>query len=137
MAPSSATSATCSLTTDYGRPASFFNAAVLLAPQPERLAGRDLRAVRGSRRRRVRARDEADATRRRFTLPAGHVEPFTGVLSPNHLVPLARLLVGVGKQMDALVEAYRSGGVTWAQHGADAREEQAAANRRRATRLSA
>ncbi len=76
------------------------------------------------------ASDEADATRRRFTLPAGHVEPFTDVLSPNHLVPLARLLVGVGKQMDALVEAYRSGGgVTWAQHGADAREGQAAANR--------
>ena len=73
---------------------------------------------------------EADAARRRFTLPAGHVEPLTDVLSPNHLLPLARLLVGVGKQMDALVEAYRSGGgVTWAQHGTDAREAQAAANR--------
>ncbi len=76
------------------------------------------------------ASDDADATRRRFTLPNGHVEPLTDVLSPNHLLPLARLLVGVGKQMDALVEAYRSGGgVSWAQHGADAREAQAAANR--------
>jgi SAM-dependent methyltransferase len=76
------------------------------------------------------ASDDPDATRRRFTLPDGHVEPLIDVLSPNHLLPLARLLVGVGKQMDALVEAYRSGGgVTWAEHGADAREAQAAANR--------
>ena len=76
------------------------------------------------------ASDDVDATRRRFTLPDAHVEPLTDVLSSNHLLPLARLLVGVGKQMDALVDAYRSGGgVTWAQHGADAREAQAAANR--------
>ncbi|MBW0091331.1 class I SAM-dependent methyltransferase [Pseudonocardia sp. KRD-184] len=73
---------------------------------------------------------EPDATRRRFTLPDGHVEPLTAVLSPNHVVPLGRFVVGAGKQMDALVEAYRSGGgVSWADHGVDAREAQAAANR--------
>ncbi len=72
----------------------------------------------------------ADAAERRFTLPDGHVEPLTDVLSPNHVVPIARALVGFGKQVDALVDAHRSGGgVSWAQHGADAREGQAAANR--------
>jgi SAM-dependent methyltransferase len=76
------------------------------------------------------ADDATDATLRRFTLPGGHVEPLTAVLSPNHVVPLARLLVGAGKQMDALAEAYRTGGgVSWAEHGVDAREAQAAANR--------
>lgn len=73
---------------------------------------------------------DTDSAARRFTLPAGHVAPLTDVLSPDYLVPLARLLAGVGKKMDALVEAYRSGGgVSWSEHGADAREAQAAANR--------
>lgn len=73
---------------------------------------------------------EADGLRRRYTLPDAHVEPLTDVLSPNYLLPLARLLVGLGKQADALVEAYRTGGgVSWAQHGTDAREAQGAANR--------
>jgi SAM-dependent methyltransferase len=76
------------------------------------------------------ADDEPDAERRRFTLPDGHVEPLTAVLSPNHVVPLGRFVVGAGKQVDALVEAYRTGGgVSWADHGVDAREAQAAANR--------
>ena len=76
------------------------------------------------------ASDEPDAAQRQFTLPDGHVEPLTDVLSPQYLLPLARLLVGVGKQADALVEAYRSGGgVSWEQQGTDVREAQAAANR--------
>lgn len=76
------------------------------------------------------ASDDADADRRRFALPDGHVEPLTDVLSPNHIVPLARFLVGVGKRVDVLVAAYRSGGgVTWADQGVDVREAQAAANR--------
>ncbi len=71
-----------------------------------------------------------DAAARRFTLPAAHVEPLTDELSPNFLAPFARFLVGVGKQTDALLEAYRTGGgVSWAQFGTDAREAQAAANR--------
>ncbi|WP_409329543.1 class I SAM-dependent methyltransferase [Trujillonella humicola] len=71
-----------------------------------------------------------DAAARRFTLPAAAVEPFTDGLSPAHVVPLVRFVVGAGKQVDALAEAYRTGGdVSWEQHGIDAREAQAAANR--------
>lgn len=76
------------------------------------------------------ASDDADPTTRRYTLPEAHIEPLTDVLSPRHLVPHARLVIGLGKQMDALAEAYRSGGgVSWAQHGDDVREGQGAANR--------
>ncbi|MCZ2857541.1 class I SAM-dependent methyltransferase [Blastococcus sp. VKM Ac-2987] len=67
---------------------------------------------------------------RRFALPAAAVEPFTDQLSPDHVLPLARFLVGVGKQVDALVRAHRTGGgVSWAELGDDVREAQAAANR--------
>ncbi len=71
-----------------------------------------------------------DARRRRFTLPADSVEVLTDELSPNHVVPLARFVVGAGKQVEALLTAHRTGGgVSWEQLGADAREAQAAANR--------
>jgi SAM-dependent methyltransferase len=76
------------------------------------------------------ASDEPDADQRRFSMPAGHVEVLTDVLSPLHVVPIGRFVVGAGKQMDALLDAYRTGGgVGWAQYGADAREAQAAVNR--------
>ncbi|SHK57814.1 Methyltransferase domain-containing protein [Pseudonocardia thermophila] len=76
------------------------------------------------------ADDEPDPARRRFTLPAEHIEPLTDELSTNYLAPLAKFLIGAGKHMDALVEAYRTGGgVSWAQLGNDTREAQAAANR--------
>ncbi|MCU1661417.1 MAG: Methyltransferase type 11 [Pseudonocardia sp.] len=72
----------------------------------------------------------AAAHERRFRLPPGHAEVLTDVLSPNHVLPLARMVAGVGQHMDALVGAYRSGGgVSWAEFGTDARESQAAANR--------
>ena len=76
--------------------------------------------------------DDATAApdERRFRLPTGHAEVLTDVLSPNHVLPLARMVAGMGQHMDALVNAYRSGGgVSWAQFGTDAREAQAAANR--------
>jgi SAM-dependent methyltransferase len=67
---------------------------------------------------------------RRFRLPAGHAEVLTDVLSPNHVLPLARFVGGAGLHLDALVGAYRSGGgVSWAQLGVDVREGQGAANR--------
>ena len=70
------------------------------------------------------------AERRRYQLPAGHAEVLTDVLSPNHVLPLARMVAGLGLHLDALVDAYRSGGgLSWAQFGVDARESQAAANR--------
>jgi SAM-dependent methyltransferase len=74
--------------------------------------------------------DGAIPGERRYRLPAGHAEVLTDVLSPNHVLPLARMVAGLGQHLDALVHAYRSGGgVPWAQFGVDARESQAAANR--------
>lgn len=73
---------------------------------------------------------ETDAARRRYSLPAGHVEPLTDELSPNFVLPLAKFVAGAGKRLDALATAYRTGGgVRWAEHGTDVREAQAAANR--------
>ena len=74
--------------------------------------------------------DEPDGAQRRYTLPDGHVEPLTDVLSPNFVLPLAKFVAAAGKQLDALAQAYRTGGgVSWAQHGTEVREAQAAANR--------
>ncbi|MCF6506492.1 class I SAM-dependent methyltransferase [Blastococcus sp. MG754426] len=74
--------------------------------------------------------DPGNPRQRRFALPDAAVEPFTDQLSPNHLLPLARFLVGVGKHVDALAEAHRTGGgVSWADLGDDVRQAQAAANR--------
>jgi 2-polyprenyl-3-methyl-5-hydroxy-6-metoxy-1,4-benzoquinol methylase len=67
---------------------------------------------------------------RRFDLPAGPAEVLTNTESPTHVLPMARMVGGVGKHLDALVTAYRSsGGVSWAEFGDDLREGQAAANR--------
>ncbi|OLT14504.1 SAM-dependent methyltransferase [Pseudonocardia sp. CNS-139] len=73
---------------------------------------------------------DAPADRRQYRLPPGHAEVLTDVLSPNHVLPLARMVAGLGRHIDALTGAYRSGGgVSWAAFGTDAREAQAAANR--------
>ena len=73
---------------------------------------------------------EADAEERRYTLPAAYVAPLTDELDLGHVTPFARATIGFVKQVDHLVEAFRSGGgVSWAQLGADAREGQAGANR--------
>ena len=50
--------------------------------------------------------------------------------SLNYLGALPRMFAAVGRNVDDLLAAYRSGGgVSWAQLGADARESQAATNR--------
>jgi SAM-dependent methyltransferase len=73
---------------------------------------------------------EVDATHRRYTLPAAYVGPLTDVLDLGHVAPFARATIGFVKQVDLLLDAFRTGGgVSWAEHGADAREAQAAANR--------
>ncbi len=73
---------------------------------------------------------QAAATERRFSLPAGHAEVLTDELSPSHLLPLARFVAGLGKHVDAMVAAYRTGGgIAWAELGEDPREAQGAANR--------
>ena len=73
---------------------------------------------------------EADTGERRYTLPAAYVAPLTDELDLGHVTPFARATIGFLKQVDHLVEAFRTGGgVSWAQLGADAREGQAGANR--------
>jgi 2-polyprenyl-3-methyl-5-hydroxy-6-metoxy-1,4-benzoquinol methylase len=72
----------------------------------------------------------AASTERRYRLAAGPAEVLTDVLSPQHVLPLARIIAAQGRHLDALSAAYRSGGgVGWADFGPDAREAQAAANR--------
>ena len=67
---------------------------------------------------------------RRFELPAGPAESLTDPVSPAHVLPMARMVGGLGKRLDDLVVAYRSGGgVGWAEFGEDAREGQGGANR--------
>ncbi|MEU7818566.1 methyltransferase domain-containing protein [Pseudonocardia sp. NPDC049154] len=73
---------------------------------------------------------EPDGTTRRYSLPAAHRAALVDVLSLDHVVPLARFALGCAKQTDLLAEAFRTGGgVSWAQHGTDASEGQAAASR--------
>ncbi|HVH21146.1 MAG TPA: class I SAM-dependent methyltransferase [Pseudonocardia sp.] len=70
------------------------------------------------------------ATERRYRLPSGAAEVLTDVLSPNHVLPVARFIAGLGVHMGSLADAYRSGtGLSWAEMGTDAREAQAATNR--------
>ncbi|MGH4013208.1 MAG: class I SAM-dependent methyltransferase [Pseudonocardiaceae bacterium] len=75
---------------------------------------------------------DADAapTVRRYQLPAAHAEVLTDPDSLAYLAPLARFVAGAGKHLDALREAYRTGGgVSWATLGDDLREAQGAMNR--------
>jgi 2-polyprenyl-3-methyl-5-hydroxy-6-metoxy-1,4-benzoquinol methylase len=76
--------------------------------------------------------DDAGAhpTERRYRLPGGHAEVLTDEDSLAFVAPIARFVAGVGRHLDLLVDAYRSGGgVSWERLGDDAREAQAAANR--------
>jgi SAM-dependent methyltransferase len=67
---------------------------------------------------------------RRYTLPAGAAEALTDPDSPAHVLPMARMLCGLGEHLGELLSAYRTGGgVSWAQFGTDVREGQAGANR--------
>ncbi len=73
---------------------------------------------------------DAAPDERRFSLPPGPAEVLTDPVSPTHVLPIARMVCGVGKQVDELVTAYRTGGgVSWAQLGEDGREGQGGANR--------
>lgn len=75
-------------------------------------------------------RADAAPTERCFTLPAEHAEVLTDADSLSFLTPAARFVAGVGRHLDHLLEAYRSGGgVSWATFGDDAREAQADLNR--------
>jgi methylase of polypeptide subunit release factors len=67
---------------------------------------------------------------RRYTIPDGVAEALTDERSLAYIAPLARMAAGAGAQMDALLDAYRTGGgVSWAQFGTEMRESQADLNR--------
>jgi len=71
-----------------------------------------------------------EVTERRFTLPAGAAEVLTDGDSLAYLAPMSRLFAAVGRQLDEILSAYRTGdGVSWEELGADAREAQADLNR--------
>lgn len=71
-----------------------------------------------------------EAPERRYTLPPGAAEVLTDERSLAYSAPLGRMAAGAGAQIDALLDAYRSGGgVSWKQFGTDVREAQADINR--------
>ena len=71
-----------------------------------------------------------NAETRRFSLPAGHAEVLIDRDSLNCLAGLLRLIVGVGKPLPALLEAYKTGaGVPYPEFGVDTREGIAEMNR--------
>ncbi|HSB16512.1 MAG TPA: class I SAM-dependent methyltransferase [Bryobacteraceae bacterium] len=67
---------------------------------------------------------------RRFCLPSGHEEVLAQRDSLNYLAPLAQIVAGAVRPIDALLTAFRTGGgVPFAAYGADVREGQARINR--------
>jgi 2-polyprenyl-3-methyl-5-hydroxy-6-metoxy-1,4-benzoquinol methylase len=72
----------------------------------------------------------ADASLRRYALPAGHDEALLDQDSLSYMAYVSRFCVSLGSVMPGLLDAFRTGGgVSWADFGADAREAQAAQNR--------
>jgi 2-polyprenyl-3-methyl-5-hydroxy-6-metoxy-1,4-benzoquinol methylase len=67
---------------------------------------------------------------RRYRLPAGHAEVLVDRESPNYLAPLAQLMVGTVRPIQAVLQAFRDGGgVPFSEYGADMREGQGGLNR--------
>ena len=67
---------------------------------------------------------------RRYGLPTAHRPVFVDEEDLNHLTPLATLAIGVLGPIDALLEAYRTGGgVPYEAYGADTRDGIGAINR--------
>jgi ubiquinone/menaquinone biosynthesis C-methylase UbiE len=68
----------------------------------------------------------ADAATRRYSLPPGHDEALIDDASPNCVAPLGQLVVGCGRPIDAVLDAFRTGaGVPYADYGTDLHEGQA------------
>jgi SAM-dependent methyltransferase len=65
----------------------------------------------------------ASPQKRRYHLPTRHAEVLLDRDSVNHLAPMVRLLVGIGRPLPSLVEAFRTGrAVPWDAYGEEARE---------------
>ncbi|MEV4687102.1 SAM-dependent methyltransferase [Microbacterium sp. LWH3-1.2] len=74
--------------------------------------------------------ENPDAASRRFRLAPGVAAVLLDRGSRSYLEPLARMAAASGSQIDALVDAYRTGGgVSWERLGRHAREAQADMNR--------
>jgi 2-polyprenyl-3-methyl-5-hydroxy-6-metoxy-1,4-benzoquinol methylase/DNA-binding transcriptional ArsR family regulator len=73
---------------------------------------------------------EEDGGERRFALPEGHDEALLDVSSLSYAAPTARAVLASIRPIDAVVEAFRSGGgVPYADYGEDLHEGQAAFTR--------
>jgi predicted O-methyltransferase YrrM len=89
----------------------------------------ELQAVYGN----LTVLDDAGGERlhRRYALPPGAAEVLTDRHSLSYLGALPQMLAAVGVQLERLLGAYRNGGgVSWAELGDNARDSQAALNRR-------
>ena len=74
--------------------------------------------------------DKNGGTDRRYCLPPGKAEVLTDRDSLNYMAPLAQLVAGAIYPLEALLDAYRTGGgVPFSQYGANLREGQASMNR--------
>jgi 2-polyprenyl-3-methyl-5-hydroxy-6-metoxy-1,4-benzoquinol methylase len=73
---------------------------------------------------------EGDGDERRFVLPEGHDEALLSAASLSYVAPLARAVLASVRPVDAVVEAFRTGGgVSYADYGEDLHESQAAFTR--------
>jgi 2-polyprenyl-3-methyl-5-hydroxy-6-metoxy-1,4-benzoquinol methylase len=69
---------------------------------------------------------DADTGERRYSLPEGHEEPLLAETSLNYIAPMAQAFVACMRPIDALMNAFRSGGgVPYADYGVDLHEGQA------------
>ncbi|WP_448626131.1 class I SAM-dependent methyltransferase [Geodermatophilus sp. URMC 64] len=72
----------------------------------------------------------ADADARRYHLPPEHVGVLVDELDPDYMPPFARMALAFTRNVERLVEAYRTGaGLSWDEMGPDARGSEAEANR--------
>jgi len=72
----------------------------------------------------------AEADARRYRLPEGHDEVLVDRDSTNYLAPLAQGMVGTLRPLEAVLEAFRTGGgVPYAEYGEEVREAQGAGSR--------
>ena len=82
--------------------------------------------------------DDASAgeAERRYSIPEGHDEALLDELSLNYAAPFGRLIVGAGRPIDELLDAYRTGaGVPFEEYGVDLVDGQEAFTRPQFTHL--